>query len=63
VAIEVGTVLVSVGIYLSPRTVVSVALLSTVVFLLAAVVSRRRLPWIVYAGVATWLAVVLGVSL
>lgn len=62
VALEVGTVLVSVGIYLGPRTVASVALLATVVFLLAAVVSRQRLPWIVYGGVATWLAA-LGFSL
>ena len=63
VAIEVGTVLVSVGIFLGTRMVANVALVATVIFLLAALVSRRRLPWIVYASVFTCLAVALGFSL
>ncbi|MBX3415232.1 MAG: prepilin peptidase [Pirellulales bacterium] len=63
VAIEVGAVLVSVGIYLSGSSAGVVAFEATTIFLLAAMVSRRRLPWSVYAGAATWLAVALGIGL
>lgn len=60
VASEVGVTLLAVGIYLGVQTVGAVALGATFCYLLAALVSRRRLPWIVYAGLATWMSVFLG---
>jgi leader peptidase (prepilin peptidase) / N-methyltransferase len=58
-SIEVGATLLAVGIYLGANAAGAVALVATLVSLLAAFVSRRRLPWIAYASLVTWIAVVL----
>jgi len=60
VATEVGVTLLAVGIYVGVNAVAAIALAATLVYLFAALASRRRLPWIAYASLATWISVFLG---
>lgn len=68
-AIEVGAVLLGVGIYLNAPTAGFVALTATFSYLFEPVirlfwrVERQRLPWIVFASFVTWYVVFLRFSL